>query len=623
MAGIRSSFVLLTLLGTHAVGSSAAAAGPVGPGQGITVVAGQATQQSPADEATRRRAEALAREASDRFTEILTDKPGRLPEEGSRAQDSDQVLAPVWEWLARASMYYQDVIIAKLKDPAGEVMFESPPATIAAAPTAPPPAASPPSAIAPPLPIAIVPAEEDADGPSIQLGWTSVVEGVRDWLARANRSYRTEIVKKLVRPAEPETHETTVAVAAPGAEAEPAAETVPPPQTAPSSDDAPPAAAAAAPTKAEMRSDGSEAIAIPERKATVVPGSSQPAETKVAEANAAGQADRKAAADAAEAERRADVEAAAEAEAKRQAEAAAEAKRIAEAKAQAQRNAEAAAEAKRKAEAEAAAKRTSEAASAAKRRAEAAEEAQRKAAAAAEEKRKAEAAAEAKRRADVAAKAKRKAEAEAAAKRTAEAAAKAKRQAIAKAAADAEAARRAKSAAEETEVAQADAPASEEPVTPPVRKEPAPAAAAPEVQSETAVPDMPQRAERKRERTASARYAKPRRAKRHSKRHYKRRRSAHAMPRHRRWARGEARYHRRAVRGWRHRQRECRRCGRRYRRHRSHHGRVYVVRRGDTLSGIARRYYGSGRKYRKIYRANRGRIRNPHLIYARQRIYIP
>jgi nucleoid-associated protein YgaU len=50
---------------------------------------------------------------------------------------------------------------------------------------------------------------------------------------------------------------------------------------------------------------------------------------------------------------------------------------------------------------------------------------------------------------------------------------------------------------------------------------------------------------------------------------------------------------------------------------------VYVVRRGDTLSRIARRAYGDWRKYRAIYKANRGRIRHPDLIRRGQRIVIP
>ncbi|MEZ5775076.1 MAG: LysM peptidoglycan-binding domain-containing protein [Hyphomicrobiaceae bacterium] len=51
--------------------------------------------------------------------------------------------------------------------------------------------------------------------------------------------------------------------------------------------------------------------------------------------------------------------------------------------------------------------------------------------------------------------------------------------------------------------------------------------------------------------------------------------------------------------------------------------RYHRVRRGDTLWGIARRYYGRGSRYPRIYGANRRRIRNPDLIYPRQRLLIP
>lgn len=48
-----------------------------------------------------------------------------------------------------------------------------------------------------------------------------------------------------------------------------------------------------------------------------------------------------------------------------------------------------------------------------------------------------------------------------------------------------------------------------------------------------------------------------------------------------------------------------------------------VVRRGDSLWRIARRHYGHGWKYTKIYRSNRSQIRNPHLIYPRQKFRLP
>ncbi len=50
---------------------------------------------------------------------------------------------------------------------------------------------------------------------------------------------------------------------------------------------------------------------------------------------------------------------------------------------------------------------------------------------------------------------------------------------------------------------------------------------------------------------------------------------------------------------------------------------VVIVRRGDTLWQIARRYYGDGTKYTKIFRNNKNQIRNPDLIYPHQRFQLP
>lgn len=48
--------------------------------------------------------------------------------------------------------------------------------------------------------------------------------------------------------------------------------------------------------------------------------------------------------------------------------------------------------------------------------------------------------------------------------------------------------------------------------------------------------------------------------------------------------------------------------------------RIHVVRRGETLWSISCRHLGDGRRYRTIYRANRGKIRNPHRIWPGQRL---
>lgn len=50
---------------------------------------------------------------------------------------------------------------------------------------------------------------------------------------------------------------------------------------------------------------------------------------------------------------------------------------------------------------------------------------------------------------------------------------------------------------------------------------------------------------------------------------------------------------------------------------------TYTVRRGDCLWNIAKRFYGNGALYTRIYNANRGKIRNPNLIYPGQVFVIP
>jgi nucleoid-associated protein YgaU len=49
----------------------------------------------------------------------------------------------------------------------------------------------------------------------------------------------------------------------------------------------------------------------------------------------------------------------------------------------------------------------------------------------------------------------------------------------------------------------------------------------------------------------------------------------------------------------------------------------YVVKRRDTLWRIAARHYGAGRRYLRIYAANRHRLRNPDWIFPCQRLYLP
>lgn len=44
----------------------------------------------------------------------------------------------------------------------------------------------------------------------------------------------------------------------------------------------------------------------------------------------------------------------------------------------------------------------------------------------------------------------------------------------------------------------------------------------------------------------------------------------------------------------------------------------YIVQAGDTLWGIAKKFYGEGSKYVDIYNANKDKIENPSLIYVGQ-----
>ena len=49
----------------------------------------------------------------------------------------------------------------------------------------------------------------------------------------------------------------------------------------------------------------------------------------------------------------------------------------------------------------------------------------------------------------------------------------------------------------------------------------------------------------------------------------------------------------------------------------------YVIERGDTLSGIAKKHYGNAMDYPKIFEANREVIKDPDLIFPGQKIRIP
>lgn len=49
----------------------------------------------------------------------------------------------------------------------------------------------------------------------------------------------------------------------------------------------------------------------------------------------------------------------------------------------------------------------------------------------------------------------------------------------------------------------------------------------------------------------------------------------------------------------------------------------YTVVAGDSLSKIARHFYGDANKWPRIHEANRDQIKNPDLIYPGQKLRIP
>jgi nucleoid-associated protein YgaU len=51
--------------------------------------------------------------------------------------------------------------------------------------------------------------------------------------------------------------------------------------------------------------------------------------------------------------------------------------------------------------------------------------------------------------------------------------------------------------------------------------------------------------------------------------------------------------------------------------------RNYTVKAGDSLSRIAKDFYGDANEWQKIYQANKGRIKDPNIIHAGQVLIIP
>jgi nucleoid-associated protein YgaU len=51
--------------------------------------------------------------------------------------------------------------------------------------------------------------------------------------------------------------------------------------------------------------------------------------------------------------------------------------------------------------------------------------------------------------------------------------------------------------------------------------------------------------------------------------------------------------------------------------------RDYTIQSGDSLSKIARQFYGNASDWQKIYEANKDKIKDPNLIHPGQKIIIP
>ncbi|MEM8909867.1 MAG: peptidoglycan-binding protein LysM, partial [Bacteroidota bacterium] len=49
----------------------------------------------------------------------------------------------------------------------------------------------------------------------------------------------------------------------------------------------------------------------------------------------------------------------------------------------------------------------------------------------------------------------------------------------------------------------------------------------------------------------------------------------------------------------------------------------YTVKRGDSLSKIAKRFYGDAKKYKKLFEANQPLLKDPNKIYPGQQLRIP
>jgi nucleoid-associated protein YgaU len=52
-------------------------------------------------------------------------------------------------------------------------------------------------------------------------------------------------------------------------------------------------------------------------------------------------------------------------------------------------------------------------------------------------------------------------------------------------------------------------------------------------------------------------------------------------------------------------------------------GRDYTIKSGDSLSKIAKQFYGNAGEWKKIFEANKDKIKDPDMIFPGQKIIIP
>jgi nucleoid-associated protein YgaU len=53
------------------------------------------------------------------------------------------------------------------------------------------------------------------------------------------------------------------------------------------------------------------------------------------------------------------------------------------------------------------------------------------------------------------------------------------------------------------------------------------------------------------------------------------------------------------------------------------HGRTYVVQKGDTLSGISKKFYNTPNRWKEIYEANKARVKSPKQLQIGTKLIIP